>query len=241
MLNNLFSKCRTISMLGTSLWVPVVVASLTCILGLLLSTIQNQIGILSLISGLVLVMAIQFISIILVLEKVVPYSVDQIGSLRDEINRVIDKNSINFLLDNEQLSDFENKFPPQSEIWLVSNDLGEDIPGEMFFNVVRENLKKGISYTFFYPKTFEARARAQQLSENHKTFGDIKCIALSEDFFFLVPRMDFAIYDPLNRLNKRCGYMGLPNPEKSGRYHCFMEHKFVDLLIGKLQTLFHGC
>lgn len=221
--------------LKSVIWIPVFVAILTIALGIILSVTQNKIGWIPLLIALFICLLIFLLSFKIMMSWVCPISVGLFEALQSQIDRYVEKGAVTWMITNEQMAEVESA-PGIEEVWLVTCDLAEDIPGTIFFDTVHKNLISGVRYRYFIPKSLEAEARANQLIENHGGYGDIAIISLSDDFFFLVPRLDFAIYDPMNRSGYRCGYMGLPL-DGNERFHCKMEPQFVDLMIGKLQSL----
>lgn len=218
-----------------SIWIPGIVALLTLVLGIILSAVQDKIGWAPLIGALIICIAIFFLSMKVLLSQVLPISVEMFEKLQSQVDRYVEKGAITWMIDNEQMAEYE-KTNNVNEVWLVTCDLAEDIPDAIFFDVVQKNLERGVRYRYFIPHSLAAQARGMQLVENHAGAGDIRVITLSDDFFFLVSRLDFTIYDPKNLNGQRCGYMGLPL-DGTDRFHCSMESQFVDLMIGKLNSL----
>lgn len=214
---------------------PIIVSILTLILATLFSGIQTKIGWLPVFFSLILIFAIFLLAIHITARYIYPVSIELLEGIENSVERYIEKDAITWLMSNEQLAEYERKIKVK-DIWLVSVDLADDIPGKPFYDVVRNNLKRKIEYIYFVPKKFETIARGNQMLENFGFPPNLKVIYLSDDFFFLVPSLDFIIYDPLNRLGKKEGYMSLP--VISGEKYCGkMEESFLDLLIGKLHGL----
>ena len=58
---------------------------------------------------------------------------------------------------------------------------------------------------------------------------------MSDDFFFLVPHVDFAIYEPMKSITDgKKGYIGLPIQGTTESFAALMNNDFVDAVIGKL-------
>lgn len=222
--------------IAENLWLPIVFAILALGLSVVFAEVQNQIGWRSLFAACMICLISFFLAITVLIRNVYPVSVDILEKLKSQVDRYVDKGALNWIMTSKQLADFEQSTDAK-EIWLVSSDLAEDIPGGQFFTVVEANLKRGIRYRYFIPKALETQARARQLLACLGSSGDFKFRYLSDDFFFLVPHFDIAIYDPMNKTGKRCGYMGLP-VQSGHRLHGQMDGQFVDVIIGKLQSLF---
>jgi hypothetical protein len=123
-----------------------------------------------------------------------------------------------------------------SEIWLISPDLLTEIDSGVYAGVVRANLKKGTKYRYFVPHTIinEIRIKTfQTICQNDK---NLEIYYLSDEFFFLVPDVDFAIYEPIKSVTDgKQGYMGLKIQGASERYAIRMNADFVDALASKLE------
>lgn len=218
-----------------NVWMPIITAILALILSTLFSGIQAKIGWLPILSSLVLVFAIFLLAMYIVARYIYPVSIGLMESIEDSMGRYVEKGAITWLMSNEQLAEYERKIEVK-DIWLVSADLGDDIPGKPFYDVVKNNLERKIKYVYFVPKKLEAIARGQQMLENFGFPSNLDIVYLPDDFFFLTPSLDFIMYDPLNKLGKKEGYMSLP-VTSGGRYCGKMEEHFLDLLIGKLHVL----
>lgn len=211
-----------------------VLAVLTIALGIFISEIQTTVGWVPLIAALAVCLGIFWLCFNILVRQICPVSTGLLEDLSKRIDRFVERGAVTWLFTNEHLVQFERSIEVD-EIWLVTSDLAADIPGSPFYEVVGQNLKRGVKYTYFIPRSLATEARGRQLLERHRGHGNIKVIHLSDDFFFLGPRLDFAIYDPMNRYNKRCGYMQLPVDSKDCM-HAKLDVDLVDAIIGKLLT-----
>jgi hypothetical protein len=216
-----------------AIWLPVGTALLALGLGLVLSEVQVKIGWQPLIAAILISLFIFYLAIHLYVKAIYPTSLALLEDLKGHIDRHTAKDYVTWAISSKQLARFEAKVKTD-QIWLVTCDLSEDIPGEVFFDVVHANLKRGVHYRYFIPQSLQAEARAKSLTENHKGAGKLDIVVLSDDFFFLTEQLDIAIYDPLNKTGARCGYLGLPVPSPE-RIHAELLPEFVDLVIGRLQ------
>lgn len=233
--NGLYSKTK--SWIADQAWVAIVVTFLTIVLGILLSEIQTKLGWLILIISLITILTIFFVIIWLIVRPILSVSVELADKIHDTIDKYIGSEKIGWILTTPQLVKFEknSKFP---EIWLISSDLSEDSMGGPFQSVVAANLEKGIRYRYFVPNRAEIYSRVEQLTKYHSCSGNINFTYLNDDFFFLVPKFDFAIYNPFNEKQlERIAYMGIPVDEKGGHYHAKVSSELIDVLIGKLMPL----
>ena len=82
------------------------------------------------------------------------------------------------------------------EIWLVSHDLLTEINDGVYAGVVKANLKKGVKYKYFVPKTPTNITRVKMFKNNCRNNKKLEFFYLPDSFFFLVPELDFSIYEP---------------------------------------------
>lgn len=123
-----------------------------------------------------------------------------------------------------------------SEIWLISSDLLTEINSGIYAGIVRSNLKKGTKYRYFVPHTPINEIRVKMFRESCKNNKNLEIYYLTDDFFFLVPDVDFAIYEPLKSVTDgKQGYMGLQIQGMNERYAVLMNNDFVDALASKLE------
>lgn len=218
-----------------NVWVPVLATILTLILGVLFSEIQDKIGWLPFLFALIIIFAIFLLAMYIVAKYIYPSSIDLLESIKALLERYVERGAITWIMSTEQLAEHEKNINVD-EIWLTTVNLADDIPGSPFYEVVKNNLKKGKRYIYFIPKKLEAEARGRQLLAHYNYPPNLHIVYLSDDFFFLVPSLDFVIYDPQNKSGRKEGYMGLP-VESGVQYHGKMKEDFLDLLIGKLHRV----
>jgi hypothetical protein len=215
-------------------WVAIAMAVITLMLGVLISELQNTIGWKS------LLVAIGFVAIVfgfvtwMVFRYVYDVSTGLAEELKHDINCYVDPNKLSWVFTNEQLISFEKakKWP---EIWLVSSDLAFETQDGIFHKVVSANLKKGVIYRYFVSNDLTTKARIEQIFSQHNNHPGLSVTPLEDDFFFLVPRFDFAIYNPKNvgRI-RREAYMGIPISDEPVMYHAKISDDLIDVLMGKL-------
>lgn len=121
------------------------------------------------------------------------------------------------------------------EIWLISPDLLTEINNGIYAGVIRQNLKKGTRYKYFVPDTEINQVRVKIFKESCGHSKNLEIYYLVNDFFFLVPRVDFAIYEPMKSISHgKKGYIGLPIQGVKESFAVLMNNDFVDAVIGKL-------
>lgn len=123
-------------------------------------------------------------------------------------------------------------------IWLISHDLLTEIEEGVYSGVVYQNLKKGIKYTYFVPWSETNEHRIEMIKKRCNNSKNLSFYFLNNDFFFLVPQIDFAIYEPYKSFdNGKKGYMGINIEGLKGRYETLMNHSFLDAMIAKLESI----
>jgi hypothetical protein len=233
--NGIFSKVK--SWIVNQAWLAIVVTFFTIVLGILLNEIQPKLGWSILVISLITIIAIFSIVVWLVVRFVFSVTFDFAQGIQDTLDRYIASEKIGWMLTTPKLCKFE-KQSKAPEIWLISSDLSEDCIGGPFQRVVAANLKRGIRYRYFVPDKPEIRSRVKQLVEYNKNPQNLEFTYLSDDFFFLVPKFDFAIYNPLKEKGtERVAYMGIPVSGDPGRYHANIGDELIDVLVGKLLSL----
>jgi hypothetical protein len=211
---------------------PAIVSIITIIVGVILSEVKSVIG-----WGPVLLSLLAFLSIYVVTLMVIawqyrPLCVGLLEELKQCVGGVVDPSKIG-IIDIEGLKAIE-LLRKDKEIWLVTGDLAEDVPGGPYFDVVHKNLKRGVRNVYFCPRSAKTEGRVAAITQAHgSTKGQIVFAFLPDDFFFLTTRLDFCIYDPLNTNGTRCGYMGLPMDTEQ-HVHAPMNADLIDSLVGKL-------
>lgn len=216
-------------------WVVIIVTFLTILLGILLSELQTKVGWLILSVSLITVLAIFLIVTYFVVRPIFSISVSLVQGIQNTLDKYIGSEKIGWIRTTPQLVTYETH-TNASEIWLIT-DLSEDYIGAPFQEVVSQNLKKGICYTYFIPDKHEIHSRTEQLTKHNNNSPNLKFVYLNDDFFFLVPKFDFAIYDPFNSTGTRIAYIGIPVPGEEGHYHAKVSDDLIDVLIGKLMPL----
>ena len=148
--------------------------------------------------------------------------------------KVAENKIMNGICKEEQLALMEKTYPFE-EIWLISPDLLTEINSGIYAGVIKENLKKGTKYKYFVPETEINKVRVQIFRNSCGNSKNLEVYYLSDDFFFLVPRVDFAIYEPMKSITDgKKGYIGLPIQGTAESFAVLMNNDFVDAVIGKL-------
>ena len=107
-----------------------------------------------------------------------------------------------------------------SEIWLLTPDLSEDKEGGVYAQVVTNNLKKGIKYTYLVPKDdVSIETKITDIKANNSDNPNLSFIYLDKNFF-LSTHLDLAIYNPTAKLKgmKRRAFLGITIEGKNENY-----------------------
>lgn len=223
----------------------VVITVLTVLIGVVLSEIQNRIGmgplLMSLSTVVIVFVTISVLYFRYIHSVALALSDEVSGQVRQITNIVggVESGSENlaWLTELEHTVEYERE-SLGPEIWLITADLEEDSMGGPFQEVVGDNLRRGVKYHYFVPNEPMMKSRVGQLKAIHENHPGLSFTYLNDDFFFLVPRFDFAIYNPycVPGGTKREAFMGIPVDPKYGRFEAKVNPDLIDVLIGKLPT-----
>lgn len=232
-----------INLFWISILLPIISVLSTMGISFLISKIGVLWAVLVLISMVFIVVIAEFLAIIIIRgthgEKT-DYLLDAvtkdafITSFRDIDVGIV---GVHGVYPEEEIAQMEltNHF---DSIWLISQDLMTEIEEGVYSGVVQQNLKKGIKYTYFVPKTPINDHRINLIKKKCGNNKNLRFFYLDDDFFFLVPQIDFAIYEPFKTSeNGKKGYMGINIEGLSGRYEVLMNHSFLDAMIAKLDKI----
>lgn len=148
--------------------------------------------------------------------------------------KIAESKIMNGICKEEQLALME-KTCIFEEIWLISPDLLTEINNGIYAGVIKQNLRKGTKYKYFVPDTEINQVRVKIFEESCGHSKNLEIHFLANDFFFLVPRVDFAIYEPMKSIsNGKKGYIGLPIQGVTESFAILMNNDFVDAVVGKL-------
>lgn len=225
----------------TSFWILVVVPVLALIINIILSEAQNSVGFLDVIISIVF-LTLLMIEITIFSRKFAIRELKKIIFPRLELaigQQPQETCNYEYLFEESiisdvKLSEFEKKCSCE-EIWVVSNDLETEIDGGLYAEVVPYNLQRGIKYKVFVTKNNLTTIRLEQLKRRNGDSENIEYYLLTDDFFFLVSKLDFTIYDPYKTsATGRRGYIGLDLPDCEVLYAAKVEDSLIDAIASKL-------
>lgn len=148
-------------------------------------------------------------------------------TLRLELGNVagtVEKSSIKWLLDQNQINNIEKKATRDMEIWVITPDLKNDTEQEnplirKIIRIVKQNLARGVRYTYIVPeKDPLVTAKIEKLKDIFKEYvrtGAIEIKRIDKDNFSLLGNMCFVIFNP--RSIGGCSsqvYMELPREDR---------------------------
>lgn len=227
---------KVMETIGFAILFPII--SIGCSFGV--SYLEAKLGLLSTFLILLAVLLLSLVSVYFG-GKAMAYigrgSIDE--SVDASIKNILDRLSNNIIMNGicreEQLALIERTCT-FSEIWLISSDLLTEINNGIYAGVVQKNLRRGTKYRYFVPHTPINELRVKMFRESCNKNKNLEIYYLSDDFFFLVPDIDFAIYEPLKSITDgKQGYMGLQIQGLNERYAVLMNNDFVDALASKLE------
>ena len=222
-------------------WVLIAVPVLVLIVNVILAEAQNSFGMLNIFISIsfpfILVFEITFMYRKLFLNniwKIIFPRFEVAFSQRPHEARNYDFLFEESIISDRKLSEFERTCTCE-EIWVVSNDLETEVDGGLYAEVVPSNLKRGIKYKMFVPKNQLTSIRLEKLKRKNGNSENIKYYLLTDDFFFLVSKLDFTIYDPYKTsATGRRGYIGLDLPDCEELYAAKIADPLIDAIASKL-------
>lgn len=215
----------------------IIIVALTLALTLLLNEVQPKMGWKLLFMSLAVIVSIYSFLLWLFVKYLYEASHITAQKVQGTLDKYIGCDKIGWIITTPQMAEYEQSCAVP-EIWLISSDMSEDVSGGPFQDIVGTNIKRGIIYRYFVPNKPEMHARIEQLRKNNAYSVNLKVSFLNDDFFFLVPRLDFAIYNPYKLDGiERIAYMGIPVESDPSRFHARIDNNLIDVLIGKLMHL----
>lgn len=219
--------------------VSILIPAITVSLSFGIYYLKNLVGwgytILILVGALFLIVVFVFTG-----AKIITYfSKEQLGQLiRNEfanIEQSLDKYILVEGIYREDYLALMEKTEFFEEIWLVSPDLHTEIDDGIYADIVKNNIKRKIKYKYYVPDNSQNRTRVQSFQKKCNYSKYLEIFFLSDDFFFLIPGVDFAIYEPFKSVSSgKKGYMGVNIEGEDERCAILMSDDFVDVLIKKL-------
>jgi hypothetical protein len=123
------------------------------------------------------------------------------------------------------------------EIWLLTQDLEEDKEGGPYAQVVTDNLKKGIKYKYIVPKDDASiKTKSDDIITNNGNNPNLKFYPIDKNFFFLSPKLDLSIYNPIQvKGSERRAFMGIPLEKTGERYQVPVSDDLITTIVGTIK------
>lgn len=222
-------------------WTMIFVPLFALLINIILSEAQNVFGIKSIIISIVFLSALLG-GIILVYKHLFLEQTDKyiMPKLEVALSQPLVEATFNdhifeeSIITDRKLSEYEKNCSCE-EIWVISNDLSTEIDGGLYADIVPDNLRRGIKYKVFVADGNTLSMRIEQLKRKNDFSSNIEYYVLDDEFFFLVARFDFTIYDPYKTAaSGRRGYIGLDLPDSDELIAAKVNDDLVDAIASKL-------
>ena len=229
--------------------ITIFLTAIVLIGGLYISDIQNKIGSTDLVFITIYILAIVIISFIIssiILKKeFFDKNTLFIDNLKEEnlqfqewLKKFFITSHTDWVYTAEEVSKIEIKYA--KEVWVATSDLEEDGIDGVFADTVTKNLKKGVIYRYFVPKTPTINTAVSRLKNKHSIYLNRELFFhyLDDDFFYLIAKFDFGIINPTQEKN-RFGFMGISisSEQNEERLQILMSSNLMNELIGKLEEI----
>lgn len=228
---------------NVNIWLTIAIPLLSIITTYSISYLRERLGLL--VTIIILVIVFAFISSIVYFVTVtctsVGYNERLISELDKGLNNVIKSNNTKiglsglkgvYLTENVFKSEASKKY---NEIWFVSHDLLNEISSSTRFKLVKEYLDSGTKCSFFLPYNDMNEHRASILKMKCDNSSGLNMYFLPKSFFFLVPELEFIIYEPLSFESEgKKGYISLNIVGKDERYSAVLDKGLTDAISSKL-------
>lgn len=222
-------------------WTLVVVPLLAFVANLVLSEVQESMGYVVILLSLAFLILL-FAGIMLAHQKVISDVLKKTVYPRFEVavnQPALDSGNYEHLFETSIITDRQLSVMEANctfdEIWVISNDLATEIDGGLYADIVPKNLERGIKYKVFSSQNNLTRIRMESLKKKYNNSPNVNYYMLSDDFFFLVSKIDFTIYNPYKTsATGRQGYIGMYLPDGNELYEIRIGDDLVDAIASRL-------
>lgn len=236
-------KVEEINTMWVSILLPLISIVATLSISILISEVKLELALLILIAVIIFLSIFLYITLI-IFKSIHERKIKQIVSNVSEDTKIASYNKLNInavgingIFPESEIAHMENNNYYEN-IWLISHDLLTEIEDGVYAGAVIDNIKRGINYTYFVPKNLEIEPRIKLLKEKCNNSKRLKFFYLDDSFFFLVPNIDFSIYEPTKTFSEgKKGFLGVDIDGLPGRYEALMSNNFVDVLVAKLSQI----
>ena len=226
---------------SSAIWMLLVVPVLSLLVNIIFSAAQDSYG------TITIVVSISFLILLIAeLSLISKHYLLRIARsrftvlLEESINQEFDSSEPDdsifdeSIITDRQLSRFEESFAGE-EIWVISYDLEPETDGGLYADIIPANIAKGIKYKYFVPKSDSVAIKIAQLKAKYNNSANVEFYVLSDDFFFLVPKLDIIIYNPLKKSSTgRRVYFSLDLPNTEDLYEAWLDDSFADTISSRI-------
>lgn len=144
------------------------------------------------------------------------------------------KNS-SWLITSSELKEIE-RTTVASSIWVITRSLEEELDADLFGDVIKQNLKKNKTYTYFIPNNHALRARVTKMRDIYNS-PNLKFKMIQSELFDIISAQDVAIYGAEGKGAKEmAGYMNLPIENGGNEYFVVMGPRQAERIVGILNN-----
>jgi hypothetical protein len=109
------------------------------------------------------------------------------------------------IIDLHGLSKIESTLPINA-VWILSSNLSDELNDELFKNIVVDNIKRGVAYTYFHSNKEGENLKAKKLKSKFE--DSIFCTSIDDKKYkLLFSFIDIVIFDPLSE--QTVAYVGI--------------------------------
>ncbi|WP_373491932.1 hypothetical protein [Parasphingorhabdus sp.] len=124
-----------------------------------------------------------------------------------------------------------------SRIWIITRSMEEELDPDLFGDVVKGNIARGIKYTYVVPDIPPILARVERVKDLYQS-DQIDFLAINDPLFDLISAQDMAIFGALGAGSKEmAGYMNLPIQEGGNDYFMVLNSRHCELIVGTLSSI----
>lgn len=155
------------------------------------------------------------------------------------IERLVSENAMReapWLITSDRLQQLEST-TQATQIWIITRSMEEEIEVDLFGKVIKSNLERGVSYTYFIPDVPAILARVERMKDVYRS-DRLIFKAISSPLFDLISAQDTAIFGALGSGSREmAGYMNLPIHEGGNSYFVVLGPQHCEGIVGTLSSL----
>jgi hypothetical protein len=212
----------------------IVVACLTILSSVLLNFAYEKFGFFSTILSVFLVIGLVFAVSFSAFKCLYSQLSDRIEDLEGAVHSARAAFGKEWLISREELMILEGK-TKANEVWIISRSLHEETDKKTFLPIVKNNIKRGVKYTYVVPDSDLIRAKVAKIRSAHGVGESVYFRFISDELFDLVAVQDIAVFGPIGEKGEdMVAYMNLPIGEAGSDYFIALSREFAERLVGRL-------